>query len=122
MSQRAIYQRDPQNQEETIRLEADALGDGAADERGRDDREHSLKENVQVDRNVGAGQWIGGLIPLEKNQFFAEAKEADVVPFQQGLAKCQGIADGDPIHSHDGEATMLCIMVARMFLRRTMPP
>ncbi len=79
MSQRAIHERDPQNQKNAIGLKANAFSNRAADEGRRDDGEHSLKEHVQIDRNVGPGQWGEGFDAVEKNQLGAEAKDTDAM-------------------------------------------
>ena len=60
VGQRVVDERGPQQDEQAVRPEADALGEGPADQGRRDDGEHALVHAVDEDRDVRAGEELVG--------------------------------------------------------------
>ena len=80
-----VDQQAPEHEEDEVRLEADAVGESAGDQRGGDDGEHQLEEEEGEEGNRG-GVGVAG-------------READVLQ-----AKVVEIADQPPVVAAVGEA------------------
>ncbi len=108
MNEGDIHQQAPQHEEDQVRAEADAIGKGAADERGRDDREHQLEEEEGQEGHRGRVDVIGGdADALQADQLEVADHATSATTVGQAEAY-QDPDDGDNAHGdealhHDGE-------------------
>ena len=106
VSQGRVHQRGPQQHEQTIRPELDALGQSTADERWSDDREHPLVHAVQQDRDIGAGEGAvdpGTIIVKLDESFPLQTEQVGVPADPAALAGAEGeaVADQHPLDADD---------------------
>ncbi len=102
MRQRTIDERDPQDQKEAVRFEADALRHGTTDERRRDDREHPLEHHMEIDRDMRIRQQVGRFDAAEEDQAAAETKQTFLVAERYPrVAERKGIADREPVNADE---------------------
>ena len=106
VGQRAVHERHPQHHEHAEGPEANALGDGPADQGRGDDREHPLEHDVHVDRDVVSRQLRGRFDPLQEDEVPTPADQAAVlhakeVELDGRWAEGQRVTDRDPVNADD---------------------
>jgi hypothetical protein len=112
---REVHERRPQRREGDPRAELHAVGDGAADERDGDDREHHL-EAGEGEVGQSPGHRVGGQV-VQPEQAAREAEQAAV-----GRAEGDGVAVEHPEQLTMPSAVKLIISMLSTLLLRAMPP
>ena len=112
----------PRAREDHPGAELGAVGDGAADQCHRDDREHCLEGDEGQRRDA---------VPTEpsrrrrgRGHQLLQADELEVAdqPADDVVAERQGVAVQHPQHADEAEAPKLIIIMLSTLLARTMPP